>query len=68
MIVIAIAAAIINWRGRNNQDPAVDFKPDGAMDAATVAFVAAFGDFFLPVPEPFAMGNQIHSESQIKVL
>lgn len=69
MIVIAMAAVVINGRGRKNHDDAVEFTSFGAMVAATsVAFEAAFADFFLPVPEPFAMANQIRPESKTKVL
>jgi len=46
---------IINWRGRKNQDAAGDFTTGGADGA--VAAAAAFDVFFLPVPEPFAIGS-----------
>ena len=59
-----MVAVIISCRGRKNHDFAADLATFGATGAATaVDFEAAFVDFFLPVAEPFAMGNQIRSET-----
>ena len=58
-----MAAVTINCRGRKNHDPAADFTTEGATGDVAAAFGAVFVDFFLPVAEPFAMGNQIRPES-----
>lgn len=59
IIVSATAAVIINCRGRKNHDVTRNFAIGGANGGAAAAFDA----FFLPVPEPFAMTNQIRPES-----
>lgn len=58
-----MAAVIISCRGRKNHDPAEDLATTGATAADTAVLAAVFVDFFLPVAEPFAMGNQIRPES-----
>lgn len=58
-----MAAVIISCRGRKNHDPAADFATLGATGAVAAGLAAAFVDFFLPVAVPFAMENQIRSET-----
>jgi len=58
----------MSCRGRKNHDPAADFATLGATGAvaaglAAAGLAAAFVDFFLPVAVPFAMENQIRSET-----